>query len=164
MGLLREVVQGRPDGVRSRLRRWWDRANAQVDAERPTRHHRPEAREEPTPPAPEPVSERGWYDVGPESMIDDAALVEIVAAGVPLVITRWEGSVRATAGECPHAGGPLADGERTGDQLVCPWHGWSFHLMNGHCLQDPSVKLRIYDAEVREGRIWVDLGAAVPAA
>jgi hypothetical protein len=25
-------------------------------------------------------------------------------------------------GTCPHAGGPLAEGVRQNDQVICPWH------------------------------------------
>lgn len=29
---------------------------------------------------------------------------------------------------CPHMEGPLFEGTRAEDQLVCPWHGWVYDL------------------------------------
>jgi nitrite reductase (NADH) small subunit len=49
-----------------------------------------------------------------------------------------EGHTFATQAECPHKGGPLADGLVGGTTLICPLHEWTFDLrtgmaMNGTC-------------------------------
>jgi nitrite reductase (NADH) small subunit len=46
-----------------------------------------------------------------------------------------DGRVFATQGECPHRGGPLADGLLGGTTLICPLHEWSFDLLSGMALQ-----------------------------
>lgn len=45
-----------------------------------------------------------------------------------------EGRVFATQAECPHRGGPLADGLLGGTTLVCPLHEWTFDLLSGMAL------------------------------
>ncbi len=48
---------------------------------------------------------------------------------VPVVLSRSEsGEVCAIEATCTHRGGPLAEGEREGDVVTCPWHGSRFDL------------------------------------
>jgi len=44
------------------------------------------------------------------------------------------GEVYAVQAECPHRGGPLADGLLGGATLICPLHGWKFDLKTGQAL------------------------------
>jgi nitrite reductase (NADH) small subunit len=44
------------------------------------------------------------------------------------------GEVYAVQAECPHRGGPLADGLVGGSTLICPLHGWKFDLKTGQAL------------------------------
>jgi len=39
--------------------------------------------------------------------------------------------VFAVQAQCPHRGGPLADGLLGGTTLVCPLHSWKFDLATG---------------------------------
>jgi nitrite reductase (NADH) small subunit len=41
------------------------------------------------------------------------------------------GEVFATSAECPHRGGPLADGLVGGHSVICPMHGFAFDLRTG---------------------------------
>jgi len=41
------------------------------------------------------------------------------------------GEVFATSAECPHRGGPLADGLVGGHSVICPMHGYAFDLRTG---------------------------------
>jgi nitrite reductase (NADH) small subunit len=70
-----------------------------------------------------------------------------------------EGQVFATQAECPHRGGPLADGLLGGNVLICPLHGWKFDLRTGERLACPeleSCRLETYAARVDPaGRIVV---------
>ena len=54
----------------------------------------------------------------------------------------------ATNGRCPHAGGPLHDGEVEGTTLTCPWHGWTYDLRTGACEEDPDLTLEIYPVRI----------------
>ena len=44
------------------------------------------------------------------------------------------GEVYAVQAECPHRGGPLADGLLGGSTLICPLHAWKFDLKTGQAL------------------------------
>jgi nitrite reductase (NADH) small subunit len=54
-----------------------------------------------------------------------------------------DGHAFATQAECPHKGGPLADGLVGGSTLICPLHEWSFDLRSGMAING-SCGLRTY--------------------
>jgi len=39
---------------------------------------------------------------------------------------------------CPHLEGPLFQGTRAADEIVCPWHRWRFALRTGELLEAPT--------------------------
>ncbi len=39
----------------------------------------------------------------------------------------------ATDNTCPHRGGPLAEGDVIGNEIICPWHFWGFEISSGVC-------------------------------
>jgi nitrite reductase (NADH) small subunit len=68
-----------------------------------------------------------------------------------------DGRVFATQAECPHRGGPLADGLLGGTTLVCPLHEWSFDLLSGMALAG-SCGIRMYPVVQRQdGMLVVEL-------
>jgi nitrite reductase/ring-hydroxylating ferredoxin subunit len=59
---------------------------------------------------------------------------------VPVLVARAaSGKVCAIAATCTHLGGPLDEGERDGDTVVCPWHASRFDLCTGEVLESPAV-------------------------
>ena len=55
-----------------------------------------------------------------------------VAGGVQVAVFRLrDGSLHATQAACPHAGGPLADGQTDVDVLVCPLHLYAYRWSDG---------------------------------
>ena len=87
--------------------------------------------------------------------------------GEPLVLWRGpDGEPRANSDLCVHRGTALSLGWITGDELVCPYHGWRYRA-DGRCaaipqLEDPSrvpAKARIgaFGCQERYGLIWVAL-------
>jgi nitrite reductase (NADH) small subunit len=53
-------------------------------------------------------------------------------------------------------------GDRGGvPKIASPMYKQSFDLRTGQCLDDPTVKVPIYPARVREG--WVEVQLPVPA-
>lgn len=84
----------------------------------------------------------------------------------------------AYANLCPHQGGPAcegirvpqvvdvvgADGEFLGQRydetdvhIVCPWHGYEFHLETGEHAGDKKLKLRKYKVSERGGAVYVSI-------
>jgi nitrite reductase (NADH) small subunit len=75
-----------------------------------------------------------------------------VAGGEKIAIFSTRGGkVYAVQAECPHRGGPLADGLVGGTTLICPLHGWKFDLTTGNALMgDCNIKtfrVRVDEAE-----------------
>ena len=67
------------------------------------------------------------------------------------------GHVFAVQADCPHKGGPLADGLVGGMTLICPLHSWKFNLASGEELSG-NCGLKTYPARIDgEGRIFVKL-------
>ena len=52
--------------------------------------------------------------------------------GLDVAVFRCRtGEVFATSAECPHRGGPLADGLVGSHSVICPLHGFLFDLRTG---------------------------------
>jgi nitrite reductase (NADH) small subunit len=66
-----------------------------------------------------------------------------------------DGSLRATQARCPHAGGPLADGQLDPAAVVCPLHLRAFSFADGSC--SDGERIRVYPARVEDGQIVVEI-------
>jgi nitrite reductase/ring-hydroxylating ferredoxin subunit/uncharacterized membrane protein len=77
-------------------------------------------------------------------VIEDAQLLEgqpqqVEVDGVPVLVVRDGGEVRALADRCSHRGGPLSGGEISDGCVTCPWHGSRFRLTDGSVEQGPAA-------------------------
>ena len=59
--------------------------------------------------------------------------------------------VFAVQAECPHKGGPLADGLLGGSTLVCPLHAWKFELTTGAAIAGECA-LKTFGVRLDEGK------------
>lgn len=94
------------------------------------------------------------------------ASLQAVTAGEPILaevggtevaVFMCQGRVIATQGQCPHAEGPLHEGEVEGAILTCPWHGWSFDLNTGQSQEDDTLVLKRYPVRIDGDDILVTL-------
>jgi nitrite reductase (NADH) small subunit len=60
------------------------------------------------------------------------------------------GEVFATQAECPHKGGPLADGLIGGTTLICPLHERAYDLVTGAGVGNPDC-LTVYPTRLADG-------------
>jgi nitrite reductase (NADH) small subunit len=100
----------------------------------------------------------GEVTIGPMSAIPPGEGRSFVADGEKIAVfcTRG-GKVFAVQAECPHRGGPLADGLLGGTTLICPLHGWKFDLTTGNPLMGECA-IKTFPVRVDEtGHIVVDL-------
>jgi nitrite reductase/ring-hydroxylating ferredoxin subunit len=58
-----------------------------------------------------------------------ARLVDV--KGKQIALFNVEGEFFALENVCAHQGGPLADGEISGHEVICPWHGATFDIRTG---------------------------------
>ena len=79
--------------------------------------------------------------------------------GARLAVFRGRaGQIFATQADCPHKGGPLADGLLGGATLICPLHSQKFDLSTGQALNGDCA-LKVYPARLNHvGQIMVELG------
>lgn len=82
---------------------------------------------------------------------------EVAAAGLVIALYNVDGQFYALDGVCPHAGGPLGQGDLNGCIVTCPWHGWQFDVTTGrHCLTEKIVQTS-YPVDVRGEDLYVEL-------
>lgn len=111
--------------------------------------------------------------------VDDLADgdVTIVKDGsLEIGVIRRAGRYFAYRNLCPHQGGPACEGVRLPQvedvidgaglfrgqrfvdddvHIVCPWHGYEYHLETGCHVVDPRLRLKKFDVVTREGGIYV---------
>lgn len=61
----------------------------------------------------------------------------------------------ATDNTCPHRGGPLGEGDLLGNEIVCPWHFWSFDVTTGEDCVDPYLRIVTHEVKVEGDRVLV---------
>ncbi|MEV4729657.1 Rieske 2Fe-2S domain-containing protein [Saccharopolyspora sp. NPDC049426] len=98
-----------------------------------------------------------FTDVLAEEDLASDALMRLEVDGESVLLARSRtGAPVAIAAVCSHAGGPLEEGERDGDRVVCPWHGSCFEMETGEVVNGPAVFPQPrYEARVRAGRISI---------
>ena len=97
------------------------------------------------------------YTVG---LIEDVPLGEgrtFVVAGTQVAVFRLrDGSLHATQAACPHAGGPLADGQTDVNVLVCPLHLYAYRWSDG-ASTNGGGPIRTYPARERDGYLVLEV-------
>jgi len=84
-----------------------------------------------------------------------AKVVDVQNVGVALF--NLEGTIYAIDNMCQHAGGPLGEGTIKGDIVVCPWHGYRYHIKTGKYLKNPDMSVACYQVKVEGGKIAVSV-------
>lgn len=77
-----------------------------------------------------------------------------VGAEQVAVFRLRDGTLRATQARCPHAGGPLADGQLDPSAIVCPLHLRAFSFSDGRCAEGEQI--RVYPVRVEDGEVVVE--------
>jgi nitrite reductase (NADH) small subunit len=92
--------------------------------------------------------------------VDDIPLGEgraFVAGGTQVAVFRLrDGSLHATQAACPHAGGPLADGQTDLDVLVCPLHLYTYRWSDGGSTAGIEA-VRVHAVRDEDGDLVVDV-------
>ena len=79
-----------------------------------------------------------------------------VVAGTQVAVFRLRnGSLHATQAVCPHAGGPLADGQTDVDVLVCPLHLYAYRWTDGASTSG-AASIRLFPVREVDGNVVVE--------
>jgi 3-phenylpropionate/trans-cinnamate dioxygenase ferredoxin subunit len=75
-----------------------------------------------------------------------------------IAVYRLDDGYYAIDDLCTHDGGPLADGDIEGDQVICPRHGARFSIRTGAALTFPAVTpVNSYPVRVEGEDLYVGL-------
>lgn len=106
-----------------------------------------------------PSDKTSWRTVDLGS-VDSLPLGEgrayVINALTIAVFRQRDGRLFATDNQCPHRGGPLADGIVGDDKVICPLHTRKFDLTTGRCMGE-DMAVRTYPVREAEGRIFLEL-------
>lgn len=61
-----------------------------------------------------------------------------------IAVFKHQGELCAIQNNCPHEGGQLSMGWIEGQHVVCPLHGYKFHLQTGVCSIDAKLKAKTF--------------------
>lgn len=101
-----------------------------------------------------PVAE--WTDVATFDDLPDGELTRIETEGEPIVMLRDGADIYAASAICPHLGGPLDEGERSGACVICPWHASEFDLRDGKVVHGPATTpLHAYETRIEGGSVQI---------
>ena len=106
----------------------------------------------------ERVGPEEFEPVLPESELPEDGMRGVTSEeGANILLSRSSsGEVCAISSVCSHLGGPLAEGERQGDTVVCPLHNSRFDLCSGRVIDGPAIFPQSrYETRVRDGNIEV---------
>jgi len=108
-----------------------------------------------------------WIDLGPLDDLPEGQPVLRVSTDsddrpAPLCVLRRGGQAHVLVDVCSHLGGPLHSGELVDlvgqECLVCPWHGSTFAVSDGHVVRGPAAApATVLSTRVSEGRLQARL-------
>jgi nitrite reductase (NADH) small subunit len=73
-----------------------------------------------------------------------------------LCVANVDGVIRALDNECPHHGGPLAEGMIEDGKVVCPWHAWAFDPATG-ATDASQERVAVYPVTVDGDGVFVKI-------
>ena len=76
--------------------------------------------------------------------------------GKDVAIFNIDGQYYAMDDICPHMGAPLGEGTLDGENVICPWHGWTFNVKTGKFTTNPDAGVDSYNLKVEGDDIFVD--------
>jgi nitrite reductase/ring-hydroxylating ferredoxin subunit/uncharacterized membrane protein len=96
-----------------------------------------------------------FVTVADEADLQGDDVKTVTVDGTTVLIARSQsGELCAIANTCSHLGGPLGEGTRDGDVIVCPWHGSRFDLCSGAVIEGPAVFAQPrYEVRTSDGKI-----------
>ncbi len=102
-----------------------------------------------------PARDDGFVFAAREDAVTEGGAVSADIGGHTYALFRVDGRVRAIDGQCPHEGGPLAEGTLAKGVVTCPWHGWTFDACSGCSLDPAGNDVAHYPTLVEEGNVYL---------
>ena len=93
--------------------------------------------------------------VGNASEIPEGERKIIEFQGVSIGVFHHKDGWYALRNSCLHRGGPVATGKLVNDNIICPWHGYTYNVMDGKLIMDPNARLEMYPVENRADEVYL---------
>jgi nitrite reductase/ring-hydroxylating ferredoxin subunit len=82
----------------------------------------------------------------------------VQADGLTIALFNVAGTFCAIDNTCSHEGGPLGEGELSGEVVTCPWHSAEFNVRTGEALSPPADEaVRRFPVTIQGNDILVDV-------
>jgi len=102
-------------------------------------------------------TDMAFVKVGSLAALPPGSVMEAEVGEGTYAICNVGGELSALEGICPHAGGPIGQGNVDGDRVVCPWHEWAYYCRTGVNDYDESVKLATFPVKLDGDDILIDV-------
>ena len=165
MGLLKTALMGRENGVRARIgRRLRGGKTSEASSAGSADAAEPVVLVGVTAggasklePPRDVIPPEGYEVVLHKNALSPGELTEVIIAGTAIAIANVDGVFHALSNACPHAGGPLGEGQLENALLRCSYHGWAFDVTDGSCRTNPDVQATIFNIHVEQDAVCVQL-------
>jgi nitrite reductase (NADH) small subunit len=97
-----------------------------------------------------------FVKVGSLSYLPPGSVTEVTLGETSYAVCNVDGQLHALAGICPHAGGPLGQGNVEDNMVVCPWHAWAYDCRTGENDFDPAIRLDCFSVKSDGDDILID--------
>ncbi|MBW2241322.1 MAG: Rieske (2Fe-2S) protein [Deltaproteobacteria bacterium] len=98
----------------------------------------------------------GWHSLEPASKLREGEVKTFRMGGRYLAIGRTADGYFAMDDLCPHAGGSLGEGMLDDECVLCPIHGYAYHVRTGEGLDDGN-EVQVYQVELQGDLLRVNL-------
>jgi phenylpropionate dioxygenase-like ring-hydroxylating dioxygenase large terminal subunit len=114
----------------------------------------------------DPVLINDWHPVAATSQLSSQPILSIRLLGEDIVLWKSGNHYMAWQDLCIHRGSKLSGGKIVGDDLQCPYHGWTYNN-EGLCVKIPAhpeqkpptkAKVKTYLVKEKYDMLWVCLG------
>ncbi len=101
-----------------------------------------------------------FHSVAKTSDLPDPGKMLVEVEDRLVALFHVDGAFYALDDVCTHDGGPLAEGEMDGCQIICPRHGARFDIKTGAALTMPATKATAsHEVKIEGDEILVQLSS-----
>lgn len=93
--------------------------------------------------------------------IPDGERKIVTIDGLSIGVFHHKSGWYAIRNQCLHRGGPVAAGRLVDDNVVCPWHGYTYNITDGRLLIDPTAKLETYPVSIVDDMVFLRVPAHI---
>jgi nitrite reductase (NADH) small subunit len=97
-----------------------------------------------------------FVKVGSLASLPPGSVMEVAIGEDSYAVCNVDGKLHALWGICPHAGGPIGQGNLIDGRVVCPWHEWEYDCTTGENDMEPEARLQTYAVKVEGDAILID--------